>query len=145
MKKDRVLSKGFIEKLVAMTASRELEWETIPEYFDNSKNEMLRKYIIAKNKYFYKMLQFYDKWPYLNEYATYCTKANGGLVIVFCSTTDDGKRVLELGIQPNTDSLIHVETGDEIEDAVASLYDTIENLETDLEHFVNGIMGEGDS
>ena len=106
---------------------------------------MLRKYIIALNKYYFKMLAIYKKWPSLDEYASFCAKIHGGLVVVFCSTKDLNERVYELGVQPNTDSLIHVETGKELAEDVSLLYDTIQNLETDVELFINEIIGEEDT
>lgn len=72
----------FVSKLIDLTVKKKITWMTLPKYFDSNDNESLRKTIIANNRYAYSPIEV--KSVYLiNEYRSYCTILNGGVVTLF--------------------------------------------------------------
>lgn len=81
---DRLYIEKFINKLLELTKAAKLDWQPIPRYFENHKNERFRHYIVAQNQYAYNYFAkgFSAQHPTINEYGSYCVEANGGLVIL---------------------------------------------------------------
>ena len=90
-----------ISKLIDLTTQNRIIWTTLPKYFDANENEPLRKTVISDNQYAYTPNE--AKRVYLiNEYKSYCTAINGGIITLFCKQRENDSRLtISIQTDPN--------------------------------------------
>lgn len=73
-----------LDKLLSQTRASNLEWFSLPQYFESNHNEPLRRYIIDNNKYAYSEDgTIRDKASLISEYRSKCLPICGGTIVVF--------------------------------------------------------------
>ena len=90
-----------ISKLIELTVQNRINWTTLPKYFDANDNEPLRKAVIADNRYAYSPTEA-KKIYLINEYKSYCTAVNGGIITLFCKQRgNDSHLTISIQTDPN--------------------------------------------
>lgn len=91
----------FISKLIELTTQKRITWMTLPKYFDSNDNEPLRKTVISDNQYAYNPIEAKNVYL-INEYKSYCTAINGGIVTLFCKHRgNDSRLTISIQTDPN--------------------------------------------
>ena len=125
------------KKLKGLTEKKKITWLTLPYYFDSNDNEPLRKYVINNNAYAYSPRA---SVPAINEYASYCTVINGGVVIII-SESCDGFITQSLYLQTSPMNPVIPSYNDEtVQGELRDLVATISTQSTDVDRFVSGIL-----
>lgn len=129
----------FISKLIDLTTQNRITWMTLPKYFDSNDNEPLRKTVIADNQYAYNPIE--AKSAYLiNEYKSYCTAINGGIVTLFCRHRGSNSR-LTMSIQTDPNHYLQeLPCDSEIEEMLKELLFQLSASIDDGVKFINGIL-----
>lgn len=128
-----------ISKLIELTAQKRIIWMTLPKYFDSNDNEPLRKAVISDNQYAYSPIE--AKSVYLiNEYKSYCTAINGGVVTLFCRQRKNDSQ-LTIGIQTDPSHYLqNLSCDDKIEEMLKELLLQLSANIDDGVNFINGIL-----
>ena len=129
----------FVSKLIELTTQKRITWITLPKYFDTNDNEPLRKVVIADNQYAYTPIE--AKRVYLiNEYKSYCTAINGGIVTLFCKQRGNDS-CLTIGIQTDPNHYLQSLSCDgEIEEMLRELLLQLSANIDDGVKFINDIL-----
>ena len=129
----------FISKLIDLTTQNRIIWMTLPKYFDSNDNEPLRKTVIADNQYAYNPVE--AKSAYLiNEYKSYCTAINGGIVTLFCRHRGSNSR-LTMSIQTDPNHYLqNLSCDDEIQEMLRELLLRLSANIDDGVKFINDIL-----
>lgn len=136
---EKELTLKFVKKLIELTNQKRITWMTLPKYFDSNDNEPLRKTVIADNQYAYSPIE--AKSVYLiNEYKSYCTTVNRGIVTLFCKQKGDDLR-FTIGIQTDPNHYLQSLPCDgEIEEMLKELILHLSANIDDGVRFINDIL-----
>lgn len=136
---EKELTVNFVSKLINLTAQKRITWSTLPKYFDSNDNEPLRKVVISNNQYAYNSIE--AKSVYLiNEYKSFCTAINGGIVTLFCEQKKDDSR-LAMGIQTDPNHYLqNLPCDDEIQEMLRELLLQLSANIDDGVKFINDIL-----
>lgn len=128
-----------ISKLIDLTTQNRIIWTTLPKYFDTNDNEPLRKVVISDNRYAYTPIA--AKRAYLiNEYKSYCTAINGGVITLFCKQRGNDLH-LAVSIQTNPNHYLQdLFCDDEIEEMLKELLLQLSANIDDGVKFINDIL-----
>lgn len=128
-----------ISKLIELTAQKKIIWMTLPQYFDANNNEPLRRIVIANNQYAYSPIEAKNAYL-INEYRSYCTALNGGLITMFSSQRGRNTR-LTMSIQTDPSRYLqYVYNDSEIEEMLGELLLQLSaNIDNSVE-FIKGIL-----
>lgn len=108
---DQEYGMRLVNKLIELTVGKKIIWMTLPQYFESNDNEPLRKIVIANNKYAYSPFEA-KKVFLINEYRSYCTEINGGIITLF--SKDRGKDIkLDMALQVSPTQYLQDVYGDE--------------------------------
>ena len=108
---DQEYGMRLVNKLIELTVGKKIIWMTLPQYFESNDNEPLRKIVIANNKYAYSPFEA-KKVFQINEYRSYCTEINGGIITLF--SKDRGKDIkLDMALQVSPTQYLQDVYGDE--------------------------------
>lgn len=129
----------FVPKLIELTNQKRITWMTLPKYFDSNDNEPLRKVVISNNQYAYNPIE--SKSVYLiNEYKSFCTAINGGIVILFSEQRGNDSR-LTLGIQTDPNHYLqYAYCDDEVNAMLGELLLQLSANIDDWAKFINDIL-----
>lgn len=128
-----------ISKLVDLTIQNRIVWTTLPEYFDANDNEPLRKTVISNNKYAYSPIEA-KRVCLINEYKSYCTAINGGIITLFCNQRgNDSRLTISLQTDPNH-YLQDLFCDEEVEKMLQELLLQLSATIDDGVKFINGIL-----
>ncbi|ATW24176.1 hypothetical protein [Candidatus Formimonas warabiya] len=135
--------KELIESLTALTKQKKIEWNTIAEYMEENRNEVLRYLIINNNRY-------YDSnWrePHLNEYYSYCAPFMEGLVYIFMyHNYPSESRYFILSVQnKKVSQIIPLNTAETFQNELENLVFYISNEFDNIDSFVDLIIAKGKS
>lgn len=137
---DSSLIDQLLEKVSEQTMKFNLKWMSIPQYFENYKNEPLRIYIIENNKYAYKNGKLSKSVPFISEYQSQCICINDGLLIIFKYTYCQSKN-LSLAIQVNNFSEPSIiECSDEQNIMLTKLYEKIDGSQYDVSKYIKNVI-----
>lgn len=94
-----------LDLLISQAHSAEAQWVSIPKYFEKNRNEILRRYIIDRNKYAYSDAKTRGikskKFPLILEYSSFCLQICGGIVIILAQKEDESV-IHRLFLQPDS-------------------------------------------
>ena len=128
-----------VDKLVELTCDKKIVWMTLPRYFETNDNEPLRKAVIANNKYAYSPIAAKNIFL-INEYKSYCTIINGGIVGLLYKTRGNEK-LLDIVIQVEpTQHLQNVHSDDGLQKKLEDLLFKISTEANDGLKFIDGIL-----
>lgn len=128
-----------ISKLIDLTTQNRITWITLPKYFDANDNEPLRQTVIADNKYAYTPVEA-KKTYLINEYKSYCTVINGGIITLFCKQRGKDS-CLTIGIQTDPNHYLQSPScDDEVEEMLKELLLQISANIDDGMKFINDIL-----
>ena len=116
-----------------------LTWVSLPKYFDANDNEPLRKAVISDNQYAYTPIEA-QRIYLINEYKSYCTAINGGIITLFCKQKGNDLR-LAIGIQTDPSHYLQSPPCDsEIEEMLRELLLQLSANIDDGVKFINDIL-----
>lgn len=128
-----------ISKLIELTIQKKITWMTLPKYFDANNNEPLRKIVIANNQYAYSPVGAEDLCL-INEYRSYCTALNGGLITLFSSQRGKDKH-LTMSIQTDPNHYLQdLYLDSEVEEMLRELLLQLSANIDDGINFIKGIL-----
>lgn len=128
-----------ISKLTGLTIQKRITWMPLPKYFDSNDNEPLRKAIISDNQYAYIPIEA-QKAYLINEYKSYCTAINGGIITLFCKQRGDDSR-FSIGIQTDPNHYLqNLPCDSGIEDMLKELLLLLSANIDDGVKFINDIL-----
>ena len=108
-------------------------------YFEVNENEPLRRLVIANNRYAYNPIESNNMYL-VNEYKSFCTILNGGVVIIVASERK-GKNKLSISIQTNSShNIIPLYFDDDIYGKLTDLVLQITAKTNDSFKFINDIL-----
>ncbi len=129
-----------IKKITELTCSEKIKWSRIPDYLEKNKNESLRKYLISANKYFYMRAKEYN-WPMLQEYESYCTEINDGLVILFSYIQKDESQYFEIAFQALAGRLVEKLNGNmQNQKILEVLWKSVKTGGRDADSFLDSLL-----
>lgn len=136
---DREYTIKFIDKLIELTSKRQITWMTLPRYFETNENEPLRRIVIANNEYAYTPMEAKNTYL-INEYRSYCTVLNGGVITLF--SKNRGKDVrLDISIQVEpTHHMTDLYYDDDIKERLGELMVQISMKTDDGLRFITEIL-----
>lgn len=136
---EKEFSVKLISKLIDLTTQSRITWMTLPKYFDANDNEPLRKAVISDNQYAYTPIE--AKRVYLiNEYKSYCTAINGGIITLFCKQRGNESR-LTMSIQTDPNHYLQdMSCDEEIEEMLKELLLQLSAKIDDGVKFINDIL-----
>lgn len=128
-----------VDKLIELTFDKKIIWMTLPRYFEVNDNEPLRKAVIANNKYAYSPADVKNMFL-INEYKSYCTAINGGIISLFYKTRRNEKMLdIDIQVEP-TQNLQNVQSDDELQEKLEELLLKISIETNDGLKFIDGIL-----
>ena len=129
----------FISKLIELTTQKRITWMSLPKYFDSNDNEPLRKAVISDNKYAYNSIEAKNMFL-INEYKSYCTAINGGIITLFSGQRgNDVRLTIALQTDPNH-YLQSLPYDSEIEEKLRELLFQLSANIDDKVKFINEIL-----
>ena len=136
---DKEYGHRLVDKLVELTCDKKIVWMTLPRYFETNDNEPLRKAVIANNKYAYSPIESQNIFL-INEYESYCTIINGGIIGLLYKTRGKEK-MLDIVIQVDpTQRLQNIHSDDELQKKLEELLFKISTEADDGLKFIDGIL-----
>ncbi|WP_304532993.1 hypothetical protein [Faecalibaculum rodentium] len=138
-----MIEKEFVAKLISklteLTVQKRITWVSLPKYFDANDNEPLRKAVISDNQYAYTPIEA-QRIYLINEYKSYCTAINGGIITLFCKQKGNDLR-LAIGIQTDPSHYLQSPPCDsEIEEMLRELLLQLSANIDDGVKFINDIL-----
>lgn len=136
---DKEYAHRLVDKLIRLTCDKKIIWMTLPRYFEANDNEPLRKAVIANNKYAYSPIEVKNIFL-INEYKSYCTAINGGIISLLYKTRGNAK-MLDIVVQVEpTQNLQDVQSDDELQKELEKLLFRISTESNDGLKFIDGIL-----
>ena len=139
IKNDNTSIELLIKKLIDLTRSSHIKWETIKYYLDNNDNEPLRHFIIEANNSYFSPLKKKD--IALQDNKIYCVKINNGIVTLLTYLSSNNNYKYVLCLQNNIySSVIEINDTTQYQELLSKLSIVLIAKNDDVSFLIDDIM-----